>query len=506
MTYPNGRQVDTQYNAALDSAISRPDAIADDSASGVPLASYSYLGLSTIVQQLDGNNVALSYIQQAGDTSAITSGAAYGGDQYTGLDRFDRVIDQNWVLNPTPATPTPTPAPLSTDRTQLGYDRGSDVLYSNNLLDSSDSELYHASSTSAGDNNTAYDPLSRETAFVRGTLSSSGNNGSSLDTVANAAINTAANSDETWTLDALGNWSSSATGSGTGTATAPTLTSTSRTNNSQNEVTADGSADPGYDDDGNTTTDQNGDLYTYDAWGHMVTAADPATSHQANYTIDALGNRVAEQDGPDTDSGPALVIDNGSVQRSMIASLTIIFPGPVTLSAGAITVYNTTTSTSQTISYSNPSGDGKTWLVTWSGLSLANGVYNATVHHADVSGITLSSDVTWAFHRLFGDINGDGTVRNTTRRSTSTATTGSSTPTTPPSSPTTAPPTPTPRPAHRSSSAPRPPPPPAPPTSAVGLAASTPCTTAAPTSSSSATPAPAALTARTSGASATSTA
>jgi hypothetical protein len=60
-----------------------------------------------------------------------------------------------------------------------------------------------------------YDPLGRQTAFLRGTLSSSGNNGSSLDTVANAAINTAANSDETFSLDAVGNWSSSATGSGT---------------------------------------------------------------------------------------------------------------------------------------------------------------------------------------------------------------------------------------------------------------------------------------------------
>jgi hypothetical protein len=38
-TYPNGRQVDTQYNCTLDSAISRPDAIADDSAPTQPLAS-----------------------------------------------------------------------------------------------------------------------------------------------------------------------------------------------------------------------------------------------------------------------------------------------------------------------------------------------------------------------------------------------------------------------------------------------------------------------------------
>jgi hypothetical protein len=33
------------------------------------------------VQQLDGNNIGLSYIQQAGDTSAITSGSQYAGEK-----------------------------------------------------------------------------------------------------------------------------------------------------------------------------------------------------------------------------------------------------------------------------------------------------------------------------------------------------------------------------------------------------------------------------------------
>ncbi len=125
-TYPNGRVIDygTSGNA-LDAALGRVDSIADDSAPTQPLASYTYMGLSTIVQQLDGNSVGLSYLQQSGDTAAITSGPQYAGDQVTGLGRFGQVIDQNWVLNPTPAstpTPTPTPAPLSTDRTQLAYD------------------------------------------------------------------------------------------------------------------------------------------------------------------------------------------------------------------------------------------------------------------------------------------------------------------------------------------------------------------------------------------------
>ncbi len=58
------RPTSMTYNSALDNAISRVDAVADDSASALPLATYTYLGLSTIVQQLDGNNIGLSYIQQ----------------------------------------------------------------------------------------------------------------------------------------------------------------------------------------------------------------------------------------------------------------------------------------------------------------------------------------------------------------------------------------------------------------------------------------------------------
>jgi hypothetical protein len=58
------------------------------------------------------------------------------------------------------------------------------VLYEKNLVSATFSELYHANSATSGDSNTAYDPLSRLTNFRRGTLTSSGNNGSTLDTLA----------------------------------------------------------------------------------------------------------------------------------------------------------------------------------------------------------------------------------------------------------------------------------------------------------------------------------
>ena len=135
------------------------------------METYSYLGLDIIVKRGHPQpGVDLTYIQQSGDSSANTD----GGDQYTGLDRFGRVIDQNWVNTSTGSHP---------ERFQYGYDRNGNVLYQANLVNTSQSELYRSNSTASGDSNSAYDPLGRLAAFSRGTLSSSGHNGSQLDTV-----------------------------------------------------------------------------------------------------------------------------------------------------------------------------------------------------------------------------------------------------------------------------------------------------------------------------------
>ncbi len=119
MTYPNGRVLNYVYNTGLDSTISRLSALSDSSAT---LESYLYLGLGTVVERdhpQDGVN--LTYIQQTGDNQANHD----GGDQYTGLDRFGRVIDQFWINAGTGQ---------ATDRFQYGYDRDGNVLYKNNLV------------------------------------------------------------------------------------------------------------------------------------------------------------------------------------------------------------------------------------------------------------------------------------------------------------------------------------------------------------------------------------
>jgi len=79
------------------------------------------------------------------------------------------------------STSTTTPTPTTTDRSQYNYDQDGDVLYSDNLLNAGESELYHSNSTTADDDNTAYDPLARLTDFERGTLSASDNNAGVLD-------------------------------------------------------------------------------------------------------------------------------------------------------------------------------------------------------------------------------------------------------------------------------------------------------------------------------------
>ena len=93
MTYPNGDVVTYSYGTtgSLNDTISRLDALVEN---GQTLESYQYLGLSTVVvREQPQVGMELTYLQQSGDSSTNTD----GGDQYVGLDRFGRVIDQNWI-------------------------------------------------------------------------------------------------------------------------------------------------------------------------------------------------------------------------------------------------------------------------------------------------------------------------------------------------------------------------------------------------------------------------
>jgi hypothetical protein len=133
MTYPNGRVLNYNYNTGLDNTISRLSSISDSSGT---LEAYTYLGLSTVVKRAHPQSgVDLTYIAQSGQPTGDA------GDQYIGLDRFGRVVDQRWLNSSTGAV---------SDEFTYGYDQDSNVLYRDNQVNSAFSELYHANGATNG--------------------------------------------------------------------------------------------------------------------------------------------------------------------------------------------------------------------------------------------------------------------------------------------------------------------------------------------------------------------
>jgi RHS repeat-associated protein len=283
--YPEGdRTVNYAYNgnSGLDDVISRLSALTQTVGTNTTtLESYDYLGIGTVVaKHHPQNGIDVTYEQQTNDTNAPATND--GGDIYTGLDRFGRIADQNW-LNTNSGTSL-----TSTDRFQYGYDADSNVMYKKNKVSSSNSELYHTNGT-----NGAYDSLNRLTAFSRGTLNA-GN-----DTI------TGASATRSWTLDALGNWS--ANPSGDTYAVNDENQYTSLTHVTGGCCGGSSSLNFTYDNDGNLTTrvDSIGfsttgyvaDTFAYDAWDrlasmtHTIPNGGGVSWTETDFDIDGLGRR-----------------------------------------------------------------------------------------------------------------------------------------------------------------------------------------------------------------------
>jgi RHS repeat-associated protein len=253
ITYPNGKVLNYNYNTGLDSNISRLSSLSDTSGT---LESYSYLGLATVVKRSHSQlAIDLTYIKQSSESNGDA------GDQYTGLDRFGRVVDQRWINTSTSTT---------TDRFQYGYDRDGNPLYRSNLVNTAFSELYHANGAGNGYNN-----LNELVAFARGTL-----NGTN-DTISSPSHSI------TWSLDAEGNFSSTTTDGGS---------AVNNTFNKQNEETATGSSTLAFDKNGNLTTDDQGHTLVYDAWNRLVAVKNGSTT-LVSYKYDGLGRRIVENPG-----------------------------------------------------------------------------------------------------------------------------------------------------------------------------------------------------------------
>ncbi|OJW27600.1 MAG: hypothetical protein BGO49_25350 [Planctomycetales bacterium 71-10] len=247
-----GYVYDDVAKGGLDAAISRVTRITEGTPPGsAVLESYQYLGLGTVVERSQpGDAAKLTYIRQAADVAAGSD----AGDMYSGLDRFGRVVDQNWVRT----------GGASTVRLQYGYDRAGNATYRKDLVNSALSELYQ------------YDQLDRLVSMKRGALSAAN------DAIASPTFQ------QSWTLDARGNQASTTTNGST----------VSKTFNKSNETATVGgssAAAPTYDAAGNTTA-KDGRTYVYDAWNRLKQVKSGATT-LASYAYDALRRRVAENSG-----------------------------------------------------------------------------------------------------------------------------------------------------------------------------------------------------------------
>jgi RHS repeat-associated protein len=236
VTYPNGRTVTWDYgtNGGLDDKISRLAALKDGSTT---LEGYSYLGVGTVVVRSHPQpGVDLTYAKRSGESNGDA------GDQYIGLDRFGRVVDQRWVV---------ASSGTATDRFQYAYDRNGNRTATTNTVNTSFNETY------------GYDNLNQLTSFARGSHTQS------------------------WDLDAVGNFEGVTTDGGS---------PVTRTHNRQNELTQLGSNNLAFDANGNTTTDETGKTLVYDAWNRLVAYKNGSTT-LVSYQYDGLNRRVVENPG-----------------------------------------------------------------------------------------------------------------------------------------------------------------------------------------------------------------
>ncbi|MBX9582155.1 MAG: hypothetical protein K2X87_17765 [Gemmataceae bacterium] len=253
VTYPDGYALASEYGSTggPDDRVGRLVARTDP---GGPVDSYAYLGLGAVVERTYPTpGVALTFLKQGSE------GDGDGGDQYAGLDRFGRVVDQRWIK---------TAAAGETDRFGYGYDRDGNRKYRDAPLNPASGELY------------GVDGLGRLVSFARGTLNAA------KDGVVGTPARTLG-----WDHDAAGNWDGVATNG----------VSAGRTANRQNEVTAVvGAAAPAYDGAGRMTGDEAGRPLVYDGWGRLVAVKAVGGATLESYKYDGAGRRVTETAGTTT--------------------------------------------------------------------------------------------------------------------------------------------------------------------------------------------------------------
>jgi hypothetical protein len=182
-----------------------------------------------------------------------------------------------------------------------------------------------------------------------------------------------------------------------------------------------------------TATDQFGNAISSPTFGWSITGAGNSIdgtglatlgSTPGTYTVTAALGGVSNT-ASITDATAPIVsgfqVNDGSVQRSMVDSLTLTFNEPVTLSAGAITLNllsQTGGSPTPITNFNLNSPDGGTnWVLTFTdpsyiGASLPDGAYEVSALASGISagGVNMAANQNFTFYRLYGDFEGTGAV------------------------------------------------------------------------------------------------
>ncbi|MEI9896723.1 MAG: hypothetical protein WDN28_23400 [Chthoniobacter sp.] len=255
--YPNGRIIGYNYGptSGTSDLLDRIEQIWDGSSA---LAQYTYRGRkSTVRIQYLEPVVEMTYIAQPGQPYGD------GGDQYTGLDRFNRIVDVPWLI---------TGTSNYLERVQYGFDRVSNRVWRKEVVAPSGNF----------DEQFAYDGLYQLDDRKRGTLGS----GATI-------IGTPAE-EEAFVFDATGNWQRY-----TVTVSGSQTLDQSRAHDKGNEISAiDGVASAlEYNAGGSTTITpsvtnwRSSQIVTWDAWNRLVRVATESGT-LGSYEFDGLMRRV----------------------------------------------------------------------------------------------------------------------------------------------------------------------------------------------------------------------
>jgi len=160
---------------------------------------------------------------------------------------------------------------------------------------------------------------------------------------------------------------------------------------------------------------------TFSASGSYTLRATITNAAGTSASSDLLVNVNAAPAVPTVQS---VAVNEGAAQRSMVTRITYVFSTAVTPAAGAFTLTRRSDGQSVSPNVTNPAGDGRTYVLTFSGTgivgnSLADGIYDLAVDASKVTdayGQTLTGGGGLAFHRIFGDQDGDRDVDATDSR------------------------------------------------------------------------------------------